>query len=138
MRAETRRRVRVLCKSYSALALVWVLPIVFVLTLVEALGLARHAALAARVAVVGAGSRRRAHPGELAGRSETQRSRQVDDGDVRDLMIRGSARFRSLLVQRLHAGDRLADVSTARGNAWPRRATSCGARRRSWPSPSAC
>ena len=112
-RAATRARVRVLFKSYSTLALVWVLPSGFVLTIGEALALAitrrwRHA-----IAVVGgwipacggfAAMRR--------GRRETQAIRQVEDADVRDLMVRGSARFRSLLVQRLHAGDRLADAST--------------------------
>ena len=45
-----------------------------------------------------------------------------------DLMVHGSARFRSLLVQRLHAGDRLADASNlAPGSAWPIPASSCGA-----------
>ena len=37
--------------------------------------------------------------------------RRVDDGDVRDLMVRGSARVRTFFTHRLHAGDRLADVS---------------------------
>ena len=62
-----------------------------------------------------AGSRRRGGFAAMRrGRRETQAIRQVEDADVRDLMVRGSARFRSLLVQRLHAGDRLADASTAR------------------------
>ena len=37
--------------------------------------------------------------------------RRVDDGDVRDLMVRGSARVRAIVSYRLHAGDRLAEVS---------------------------
>ncbi len=38
--------------------------------------------------------------------------RTVGDDDVRDLMVRGSARVRTFLTVRLHAGDRLAEVST--------------------------
>jgi len=111
-RAATRARVRVLFKSYSAIALLWVLPSGFVLTLGEAFGLAitrrgRHA-----IAVITGWVPRRGGLGELRrARSATQRMRTVDDGDIRDLMIRGSARVRSLVVQRLHAGDRLADAS---------------------------
>ena len=44
-------------------------------------------------------------------RASTQRMRRVDDGDVRDLMVRGSARVRTFVTHRLHAGDRLAEVS---------------------------
>ena len=112
-RAATRGRVRVLFKSYSTLALVWVLPSGFVLTLGEALGLVitrrwRHA-----LAVITGWVPARGGFADLrAARAATQEMRQVDDADVRDLMVRGSARFRSLLIQRLHAGDRLADAST--------------------------
>ncbi len=112
VRAATRARVRVLCKAYSGLALVWVLPSAFVLTVAESLGLvvtrrARQAAaeLAGWFPSPGSfGELRRA-------RSATQRLREVDDADVRHLMIRGSARFRTLLLQRLHAGDRITSVS---------------------------
>ncbi len=112
-RAATRARVRVLAKSYSSVALLWVLPSGFVLSLGEALGLAltrrgRHA-----VAVVTGWIPARGGVRALRNaRAATQKMRKVDDSDVRDLMVRGSARFRSLLVQRLHAGDRLADAST--------------------------
>ena len=111
-RAATRARVRVLTKSYSSVALAWVLPSGFVLTIGEALGLAltrrgRHA-----VAVISGWIPPRGGVRELRrARAQTQAMREIDDSDVRDLMIRGSARFRSLLVQRLHAGDRLADAS---------------------------
>ncbi len=112
-RAATRARVRVLAKSYSAIALLWVLPSGFVLTLGEAFGLAitrrgRHA-----VAVIAGWMPRRGGLRDLRrARAATQQMRSVDDGDIRDLMIRGSARFRTLVVQRLHAGDRLADASS--------------------------
>jgi hypothetical protein len=102
-----------LFKSYSALALVWVLPSGFVLTLGEAIALAVTRRWKTALADVagwfpgrgGLASMRR-------GRAATQAMRQVEDADVRDLMVRGSARFRTLLVQRLHAGDRIADAST--------------------------
>jgi GT2 family glycosyltransferase len=110
-RAATRGRVRVLFKSYSAVALLWVLPSGFVLTVGEAVGLAltrrwRHSlAVIAGWLPARGGDLRRA-------RAATQQLREVDDAEVRDLMVRGSARFRSLLTQRLHAGDRLADASS--------------------------
>ena len=49
--------------------------------------------------------------GIRSARAATQRTRRIDDGDVRDLMVRGSARVRSIVSYRLHAGDRLAEVS---------------------------
>lgn len=111
-RAATQARLRVLIKGYSAVALLWVLPSAFALTFGEAVALAltrrwRHA-----LAVLAGWIPRRGSLSDLkAARRETQRGRQVDDADLRDLMIRGSARIRGPLLQRLHAGDRLADVS---------------------------
>jgi GT2 family glycosyltransferase len=110
-RAATQARVRVLIKSYSRTALLWVLPSAFALTIGEAVAFAltrrwRHA-----VAVLTGWLPRRGTDLRQA-RSSTQRLRNVDDSDVRTLMIRGSARIRGPLVQRLHAGDRIADVSS--------------------------
>jgi GT2 family glycosyltransferase len=109
-RLATKARVRVLIKSYSWTALVWVLPSAFALSFGEAVALAltrrwRHALAAMRGWFPSRGT------GLGQARASTQRSRQVDDADVRDLMIRGSARIRGPLVQRLHAGDRLAVAS---------------------------
>ena len=90
----------------------WVLPSGFVLTFGEAVALGftgrwRHA-----LAVLAGWIPRWGSLSDLRRvRAQAQGGRQVDDSDVRDLMIRGSARIRGLLVQRLHAGDRLADVS---------------------------
>jgi GT2 family glycosyltransferase len=110
---ETRARVRLVFKSYSALALVWVLPVAWVLSTFEAGGLLLTGRVARARAVVTGWLSAFAHPGELRrARSETQHARSVDDGDVRDLMIRGSARLRRFMLERVHAGDRLADVST--------------------------
>lgn len=112
VRAGTRSRVRLLCKSYSALALVWVLPVAFVLNLFEALGLVFMGRVAQARSVAAGWLSVFAHPGELRrARSGVQKLRRIDDGDVRDLMIRGSARLRRFMLERVHAGERLADVS---------------------------
>jgi len=112
-RAATRARVRVLYKAYATLALWWVLPSGFLLTVGEAIGLAftRRARQGAAVIAGWFPGRRRWAELQQA-RAATQKLREVDDSEVRDLMVRGSARFRSLLVQRLHARDRLAYAST--------------------------
>ncbi len=113
LRAETRSRIRLLFKSYSALALVWVLPVAFALSLFEAIGLAITGKVARARAVIVGWLSAFAHPGELRrARSTTQHMRRVDDADVRDLMIRGSARLRRFMLERVHAGERLADVSS--------------------------
>ncbi len=113
IRAETRSRVRVLFKSYSILALIWVLPVAFVLGIAEAIGLMVTGRFRRGLAVLGGLFAAFAHPNELRrARGRTQKLRRVDDGDVRDLMIRGSARFRVFVTQRMHAGEKIADVST--------------------------
>jgi GT2 family glycosyltransferase len=110
--AATRSRVRVLYKSYSALALVWVLPVAFVLAAVEALGLALTGQARRGWAVLTGWCRAFSHPSELRkARAATQRLRRVDDGDVRDLMVRGSARMRTFVTYRVHASDRFAEAS---------------------------
>ncbi len=113
LREETRSRIRLLCKSYSALALLWVLPVAFVLNLFEAVGLVLTGKIARARAVVVGWLSAFAHPGELRrARAGTQAMRRIDDGDVRDLMIRGSARLRRFMLERVHAGERLAEVSS--------------------------
>jgi GT2 family glycosyltransferase len=113
LRGEVRSRVRVLWKSYSALALLWVLPVAFMLDMLEAIGLLVTGRLARSRAVVAGWFSAFAHPGDLRrARAGAQRLRRVDDGDVRDLMIRGSARLRRFMVERVHAGERFAAVSS--------------------------
>jgi GT2 family glycosyltransferase len=111
-RAATRGRVRVLMKSYSGLALLWVLPTAFLLNTVEAIGLlfGRQRARA-RGLLAGWFATVREVGDVRAARRRAQSLRRVDDGDVRDLMVRGSARLRSLFTKQLHAGDRIQDVS---------------------------
>ncbi|MCU1428886.1 MAG: putative glycosyltransferase [Actinomycetia bacterium] len=112
-RAATRGRVRVLMKSYSGLALLWVLPTGFVLSVVEAVGLvfarqfgrARGLISGWLVNLRQIGDVRRA-------RRAAQALRRVDDGDVRELMVRGSARVRTLMTRRFRAPDRLQNAST--------------------------
>ena len=103
---------RLLFKSYSALALVWVLPVSFILEIGEALGSIFTGRVGRGVALLGGWFSAFAHPGELMNaRKSTQHLRTVDDGDVRDLMIRGSARMRIFFAQRVHAAERLTEVS---------------------------
>ena len=95
LKAFTRSRVRVLTKSYSPVALLWVLPLAFLLNVAEAIALVftrrparARALLAGWFSAFGRGT------GIRSARASTQRLRRVDDGDVRDLMVRGSARVR--------------------------------------------
>jgi len=112
-RDEVRSRVRLLCKSYSGLALVWVLPVAMFLDLLETILFLVTGRVRRAGAVVGGWASVFAHPGELRrARAEAQKLRRVDDGDVRDLMIRGSARLRKFMIERVHAGERLAQVSS--------------------------
>jgi len=113
LRDETRSRVRLLYKSYSGLALVWVLPVAFLLSALEAVGLLLTGRVSRARSEIAGWASAFAHPGELRrARAGAQRLRRIDDGDARDLMIRGSARFRRFMIERVHAGERLAEVST--------------------------
>ena len=113
LRGEVRSRVRLIFKSYSAPALLWVLPVAFALNMFEAIGLFLSGRVASARGVVSGWLSVFAHPGQLRrARAGAQRLRRIDDGDVRDLMIRGSARVRRFMLERVHAGERLAEVST--------------------------
>ncbi len=112
LKAWTSSRVRVLMKSYSAPALFWVIPIAFFLDVLEAIALLLTGRVRrARGLIAGWFSAVAQGSGVRRARAETQALRRVDDGDVRDLMVRGSARMRTFVSSRLHAGDRMADVS---------------------------
>jgi GT2 family glycosyltransferase len=112
-RIATRSRVRVLMKSYSGLALCWVLPTAFVLNAVEAVGLffGRQGGRA-RGLLGGWWANISALRDVRRARKQVQSLRRVEDSDIRDLMVRGSARFRGLLLHRFRAPDRFEDVST--------------------------
>jgi GT2 family glycosyltransferase len=111
-REATAARVRVLWKSYSAVALVWVLPVALALNAVEVVALLLTGRARRAAALVGGWYDAVRRPAELRrARRATQALREVPDADVRDLMVRGSARVRSYVTVRLHAGDRLQDVS---------------------------
>ena len=112
VRAATQARLRVLIKSYSRAALLWILPSAFALTIGEAIALALTRRWRNAIAEMTGWFPPRGSLSDLRqARARTQRTRRVDDADVRVLMIRGSSRIRGPLVQRLHAGDRIADVS---------------------------
>jgi GT2 family glycosyltransferase len=113
-RDATHARMRMLYKSYSRGALWWVLPTAFFLTLAEAVALVVTRRARQGGAVIAGWMPARNGRGNLrSARAATQALRRVDDAEVRDLMVRGSARLRTFLVQRLHAGDRLAYASSA-------------------------
>jgi hypothetical protein len=121
-RAATRGRVRVLMKAYSTLALLWVLPTALLLNTIEAIGLLFGRQRGRARGIVGGWfANLRDIRDVRRARRGVQALRRVDDSDVRDLMVRGSARVRTLVTQRMHAGDRLQDVSnrtrTAMGRA---------------------
>ena len=117
--AATRSRVRVLYKSYSAAR-----ADLGAADLVAAVGRRRRSRCSftgrarAAAAVFAGWFRAFAHPGELRrARAETQSLRRIDDGDVRDLMIRGSARIRTFVTLRMHAGERFAGRVRAHAHA---------------------
>ena len=111
VRAETEGRLRLLFKAYSGLGLVWVLPIAFVLGVVEAIALTLTGQARRARSLLGGWFAGLRHLAKMrSARAETQKLRRVDDRDVRELMIRGSARIRNYTVRHLH-GDRLADLS---------------------------
>jgi hypothetical protein len=113
-RDATHARVRMLYKSYSRGALWWVLPTGFLLTIAEAVVLLVTRRARQGGAVIAGWMPARGVAGDLRqARDSTQQLRAIDDGDIRDLMVRGSARLRGFIVQRLHAGDRLAYASSA-------------------------
>lgn len=110
--ARNRSRIRVLLKTYSALALVWVVPTAFLLSLGEAAALAATRRFGRARGVLGAWwSNLRGLRDVMQARRAVQAHRRVSDHDVRELMVRGSARVRSYFAVRLHAGNRLQDVS---------------------------
>ncbi|MCZ7534780.1 MAG: hypothetical protein M5T61_01785 [Acidimicrobiia bacterium] len=91
-RRRNRNRIRVLITSYSGLTLVWVLPVAFLLSLVEAVALATTRQWGrARAALGGWSANLRDLRSVVRSRRETQALRTVGDDDVRDLMVRGSA-----------------------------------------------
>ncbi|HEX5616073.1 MAG TPA: glycosyltransferase [Acidimicrobiia bacterium] len=111
-RELTAARVRTLCKSYSGVALLWVVPVAFALSVAEAIALASTGRWArARGVLGGWWANLRGAREVWTARRLVQGARRVPDADVRDLMLRGSARVRTYFGHRLHAGDRLQIVS---------------------------
>jgi GT2 family glycosyltransferase len=107
-----RNRLRLLLKCYSGATLLWVLPVALFLNVLESGAFlftrdrrrARYA-LGAWFAIA------RRMSGTLQARRAVQSERRVDDRDIRDLMIRGSSRVRTFVHNRLHAGDRIQEIS---------------------------
>ena len=103
-----RHRLRALLKAYSALTLLWVVPIALVLGLLEsAVFVASRRGARAR-AVFGAWIWNLRHFGELrTSRRLVQASRTVPDSDLRWLQFRGSARARNYVVDHVQAEARI-------------------------------
>src|SRR5204862_1950238 len=101
-REANRSRIHVLTKCTAAAALVWVLPVAFVLDLGEAAGLvASRRAGRARALLAGWWSALLELPLTLADRRPVQASRRVSEHDLRALMVRGSSRLRTMVAVRL-------------------------------------
>lgn len=111
-RLVLRHRLRAVLKSYSALSLLWVVPIALLLGLVEsAMFVASRRGARAR-AVFGAWIWNLRHFGELrAARRSVQATRRIPDSDLRWLQFRGSARIRSYVVDHMQAEVRIQSLS---------------------------
>ena len=111
-RLVLRHRLRTVLKCYSALTLLWVVPIALVLGLLEsAVFVASRRGARAR-AVFGAWIWNLRHFGELrTARGPVQASRRIPDSDLRWLQFRGSARIRSYVVDHVQAEARIQSLS---------------------------
>ncbi|MGZ8733678.1 MAG: glycosyltransferase [Acidimicrobiia bacterium] len=111
-RLVLRHRLRALLKAYSALTLLWVVPIALLLGLLEsAVFVASRRGARAR-AVFGAWIWNLRHFGELrTARRSVQASRRIPDSDLRWLQFRGSARARNYVADHVHAEARIQSLS---------------------------
>jgi GT2 family glycosyltransferase len=113
LRDANRSRIHVLTKCTAAAALVWVLPVAFALDVGEAIGLAGTRRFGrARALLGGWWSALREVRATLADRRPLQASRKIGEHEVRALMVRGSARLRTMIAVRLHSRSRLDLVET--------------------------
>ncbi|MEO7556047.1 MAG: glycosyltransferase family 2 protein, partial [Acidimicrobiales bacterium] len=115
-RLQSRHRLRTMLTCYGPVHLVRVLPQAMLLALVEVI----YALLAGRVDhardIAGAWTWNVRRLGEVrANRRRLRTLRQVPDGEVRKLQVRGSARFTAYLRGQIggHGDDRLRSMSTA-------------------------
>ncbi len=112
IRDETRARVRMMVKSYSGWGLLRALPVGFALALGEAVAMVLTGRVRRAGALLAGWLGALAHVGDLRrARAETQQLRRIDDEEVSDLMIHGSARLRAYVTHRMHPAERFADVS---------------------------
>ena len=111
-RAATAGRIRACVKSDSLIGLVWSLPLSFVFTLLEAVAYAtRRRANVGGAILAGLWDAVRSAGALRSLRRSTQLLRVVEHGEYHVYMIRGNARIRTMLRQRLHVDERLADAS---------------------------
>jgi GT2 family glycosyltransferase len=113
LRDANRARIHVLTKCTATAGLVWVLPVAFALDLGEAAALLANRRVGrARALLAGWWRALRELPSTISDRRPLQAARQVSEHEVRALMVRGSARLRTVVAVRLHSRSRLDLVET--------------------------
>ena len=114
---RTRNRVRSVLKCSSALTLLWVIPVGFLLALGEAVAFLLVGRRKRAKAVVGAwlGNLRRLSS-VLRARRPVQKTRVVHDRDIRYLQTKGSARLKLFTAHYLRAEDRIKFLSDTGSN----------------------
>ncbi len=113
-RSMARSRVRTLLTSYSLWTLVRVVPIGLVLALGEAVVAVLTRQRGRARAALGAWWWNARHLGDVRrSRRRAQALRRIQDGELRELQVRGSTQIRSYLSQHLHAEERLRSLSEA-------------------------
>ena len=100
-RRRERNRYRLLLTCYRWYTLAWLMPLVALWATAEALMLLAQGRVGSARVVFGSMVGAPRQPGLWRARRRTQRQRQVTDGALRDLQVRGNARLRSYLQGRL-------------------------------------
>jgi GT2 family glycosyltransferase len=109
---RTRNRVRSVLKNSSALTLLWVIPIGFLLACGEALAFLIAGRRRRAQAILGAWLGNIPRIGSiLRARRPVQRTRTVHDRDIRYLQTKGSARLKLFTAHYLRADDRMRRIS---------------------------
>jgi GT2 family glycosyltransferase len=110
--AAQRSRLRAFLKSASGWSLLYLVPIAFLLAIVEGFAFLVTRRRGRARALLGAWTWNLRNFGELrAARREAQAHRRVPDVDLRFLQVRGSARIRAFLRGSLHTQDRMRTLS---------------------------
>ncbi len=113
VRDANRSRIHMVTKCTAATALVWVLPVAFLLDLGESVGLVATRRFGrARALLAGWWSALLDARATFAARRPLQAKRQVSEHELHALMVRGSSRVRTTFAIRLQSRSRLDLVET--------------------------